>query len=210
MNIQRGALRQLGTGLRLLLILTVLLGVVYPLAITGLGSVMAPAQAAGSRVTDQNGKVVGSALVGQSFLDAEGKPDPRYFQSRPSAAGDGYDSMSSGGSNLGPENADLVAAIRERRAQVAAFNKVAQERVPVDAVTASGSGLDPDISVEYARLQADRVAAARGLDKVSVAELVTRSIQHTGPWFPGQDRVNVLRLNLELAKINPGSEGNGA
>ncbi|RKW69389.1 potassium-transporting ATPase subunit KdpC [Galactobacter caseinivorans] len=210
MNIQRGALRQLGTGVRLLIFMTVLLGVVYPLAITGIGSVVAPAQAAGSRVTDQQGKVVGSELIGQNFLTANGDPDPLYFQPRPSAAGDGYDSMSSGGSNLGPESTDLVAAIQERRAQVAAFNKVAADQVPTDAVTASASGLDPDISVEYARLQSDRVASQRGLDKGSVAELVTRSIQHTGPWLPGQDRVNVLRLNLELAKLDSGTEGNGA
>lgn len=209
MNIQRGALRQLGTGLRLLIFLTVLLGVVYPLAITGLGSVVAPAQAAGSRVTDQQGKVVGSSLIGQSFVTEAGDPDPRYFQSRPSAAGDGYDSMSSGGSNLGPESTDLVAAIQERRAQVASFNKVPAEQIPADAVTASGSGLDPDISVAYARLQSDRVASARGLDKGQVAELVTRSIQHTGPWLPGQDRVNVLLLNLELQKLD-GAEENGA
>lgn len=201
MSVQRGALRHFGTGLRLLLILTVLLGVLYPLALSGIGAIVAPAQAAGSRVSDASGRVVGSSLIGQSFLDGDGNPDPRWFQPRPSAAGDGYDAMSSGGSNLGPESRDLLAAIQERRAQLAEFNAVAPASVPADAVTASGSGLDPEISEAYARLQVERVAKARGLDRAVVDEAVTRHVRSTPWWLPGQDGVNVLELNLALEQL---------
>lgn len=188
----------LSTALRLLLIMTVLLGVAYPLAMVGLGRLVAPAQAAGSLVRDGSGEVVGSALIGQSYLLADGSPDPRCFQPRPSAAGDGYDAMSSGGSNLGPTNPELVEAIRERRAAVAAFEGVEPATVPADAVTASASGLDPDISPEYAALQLPRVARERGLAEEEVRALVEAATDR--PWvvLPGQARVNVLRLNASL------------
>lgn len=188
----------LSTALRLLLIMTVLLGVVYPLAMVGVGRLVAPAQAAGSLVLDGSGQVVGSALIGQAYLLPDGSPDPRYFQSRPSAAGDGYDAMSSGGSNLGPTNPELVEAIRERRAAVAAFEGVAPGLVPADAVSASASGLDPDISPAYAALQVARVARERGLGEDAVRALVEAATER--PWIvlPGQARVNVLRLNASL------------
>src|SRR6478736_3552923 len=154
-----------------MLVLTVILGVAYPLLVTGLGRLL-PARADGSLVTGADGAVVGSSLLGQSFTDADGAPIPGYFQSRPSAAGDGYDGAASSGSNLGPENPDLVAAIEERRAAVAALEGVPPADVPADAVTASGSGLDPHISPAYADLQVPRVARARGVSPDQVRELV--------------------------------------
>jgi potassium-transporting ATPase KdpC subunit len=197
------ALGQLSTALRLLLIMTVLLGVAYPLAMVGVGRFVAPAQAAGSWVRDGSGQVVGSALIGQSYLLADGSPDPRYFQSRPSAAGEGYDAMSSGGSNLGPTNPELVEAIKERRAAVAVFEGVDAALVPADAVTASSSGLDPDISPEYASLQVPRVAKERGLEEAQVRSLVEAATERVWVVLPGQARVNVLRLNVSLDAAKP-------
>ena len=186
--------------LRAMLVLTVILGVAYPLAVTGLGRLM-PARADGSLVTDADGAVVGSSLIGQSFTDADGAPLPQYVQSRPSAAGDGYDAAASSGSNLGPENPDLVAAIEDRRAAVAALEGVDPADVPVDALTASGSGLDPHISPEYAELQVPRVTAERGLTQDEVRRLVAAAT--TGPDLGvlGQAGVNVLDLNLALDRL---------
>jgi K+-transporting ATPase ATPase C chain len=183
--------------LRAVLVLTLVLGVAYPLLVTGLGRLM-PARADGSLVTDSDGAVVGSSLIGQSFTDADGAPLAEYVQSRPTAAGDGYDAAASSGSNLGPENPDLVAAIEDRRAAVAALEGVDPAAVPVDALTASGSGLDPHISPEYAELQVPRVAAERGLPQEEVRELVRAAT--TGPdlGYLGQAGVNVLELNLAL------------
>lgn len=187
----------LRVALRALLVLTAVLGVGYPLLVTGLGRVL-PTQADGSLVTGPDGTVVGSALIGQSFTDADGTPLPQYFQSRPSAAGDGYDGAASSGSNLGPENPDLIAAIEERRAAIAAFEGVDPDEVPADALTASSSGLDPHISPAYADLQVPRVASARGLTEDEVRTLVTDAT--TGPDLGvlGQEAVNVLELNLAL------------
>nr|WP_277344699.1 potassium-transporting ATPase subunit KdpC [Cellulomonas sp. IC4_254] len=189
----------MGVALRAMLVLTVILGVGYPLLVTGLGRLM-PARADGSLVTDTAGTVVGSALIGQSFTDADGAPLPRYFQSRPSAAGDGYDAAASSGSNLGPENPDLIAAVEERRAAVADLEGVEPAAVPADAVTASGSGLDPQISPAYAELQVPRVAAERGLSEDEVRDLVAAT---TGPdlGFLGQAGVDVLELNLALDRL---------
>ena len=145
-----------------------------------------------------DGTTVGSTLIGQSFVDADGAPLAQYFQSRPSAAGDGYDGGASSGSNYGPENADLISAITDRRAAVAAFENVDPADVPADAVTASASGLDPHISPAYALLQVDRVAAARGLDEAEVRALVESKIQARDLGFLGEPRVNVLELNLAL------------
>jgi len=180
-----------------MLALTAVLGVAYPLLVTGLGRLL-PARADGSLVTDASGAVVGSSLIGQSFTDAEGAALPQYFQSRPSAAGDGYDGAASSGSNLGPENPDLVAAVADRRAAVAALEDVDPADVPADAVTASGSGLDPHISPDYAELQVPRVAAARGLRQDEVRDLVAAAT--TGPdlGYLGQAGVDVLELNLAL------------
>lgn len=187
---------------RAMLVLTVVLGVVYPLAITGIGQLVFPWQSNGSIVTTSDGEPVGSALIGQSFTDATGNPLPEYFQPRPSAAGDGYDAGASSGSNLGPENPDLIAAIAERRAQIAAFNGVQPSEVPADAVTASGSGLDPHISPAYAAIQVQRVAEARGLPVETVRALVASHTQDRDLGYLGQPRINVLELNLALDRWN--------
>ncbi len=144
---------------------------------------------------------MGSALIGQSFTDADGNPLPEWFQPRPSAAGDGYDAGASSGSNLGPENEDLIAAIEERKAQIAEFNGVAVAEIPADAVTASASGLDPHISPEYARLQVARVAEARGLPESEVRDLVESRIQARDLGYLGEPTVNVLQLNLALDEL---------
>ena len=193
--------RQTWTALRALLILTVVLGLLYPLAITGVAQVALPAQANGSMLV-VDGEVVGSRLIGQSFTDADGAALPEWFQSRPSAAGDGYDGGASSGSNYGPENPDLVEAITTRRESIAALEGVSVDEIPADAVTASGSGLDPHISPAYARLQVDRVAEARGLERSVVADLVASMIQGRDLGYVGEPRVNVLELNARLAELD--------
>lgn len=197
MSSSRNGLRTTLVALRAMVILTIVLGVAYPLVVTGLGAVLLPGRAGGSTV-EVAGAVVGSSLIGQSFTDVNGNPLPEYFQSRPSAAGDGYDGAGSSGSNLGPENPDLIAAIHERRQQVAAFNNVEVGAVPPDAVTASSSGLDPHISPTYARLQVARVAASRSLPDAQVRELVEASIAPRDLGFMGEETVNVLELNVAL------------
>ncbi|MFK4731623.1 potassium-transporting ATPase subunit KdpC [Agromyces mediolanus] len=201
MSTTRSTLRTHWVALRAMLLLTLVLGVGYTAVVTGVGQFALPAQANGSLVRDADGAVVGSALIGQSFTDAEGAPLPEWFQPRPSAAGDGYDGGASSGSNYGPENADLVAAITERRAAIAGADGVAPEEIPADAVTASGSGLDPHISPAYARLQVARVAEARGLPEREVAALVERFVQGRDAGYLGEPTVNVLRLNLALAEL---------
>ncbi len=188
--------RTLWTALRLTLVLTVVLGIGYPLVVTAIGRVAFPAQAAGSLVRDDAGQVRGSALIGQSFLGSDGTPLPQYFQPRPSAAG--YDAAASSGSNLGPEDAGLAAAVAQRRADVATFNAVREDQVPPDAVTASGSGLDPHISPQYAAIQVARVAAARGMTEDAVRALVAAHTQGRTLGFLGEPRVNVVTLNLAL------------
>lgn len=197
MSSPRTGLRTTVVALRAMVILTLVLGVAYPLVVTGLGAVLMPGRAGGSTL-EVSGAVVGSALIGQSFTDADGNPLPEYFQSRPSAAGDGYDGAGSSGSNLGPENPDLIAAIEERRQQVADFNGVDISAVPPDAVTASSSGLDPHISPEYARLQAARVAATRSLPEVEVTRIVEANIAARDLGFLGEETVNVLELNVAM------------
>jgi K+-transporting ATPase ATPase C chain len=193
-------MRQAWISIRLLIVMTVVLGVVYPLAVFAVGRIV-PSISNGSYVTDASGTVVGSSLIGQTF-DGE-----QWFQPRPSAAGEGYDALSSSsssGSNLGPNNPDLVDAIAERQAAAAVEDGVAPESVPADAVTASGSGLDPDISPEYAQQQVARAAAARGFDAAVVATLVDDSRDATqGRFlgFIGEPRVNVLELNLALENL---------
>jgi potassium-transporting ATPase KdpC subunit len=193
------ALRTHLAALRTLLVLTVVFGLGYPLAATGLAQVLASANANGSMVSS-HGKVVGSDLIGQNFSDAKGNPLPTYFQPRPSAAGKGYDPTSTSASNLGPNDADLVKAINERRAAIAAFDGVAPSSVPADAVTASGSGLDPDISPAYAYEQVNRVAAARHLSVATVHALVKAHVQGRTLGFLGEPRVDVLSLNIALDK----------
>ncbi|MCS3442728.1 potassium-transporting ATPase subunit KdpC [Microbacterium phyllosphaerae] len=194
MSSSRTAARTAGVAVRAMLVLTLVLGVGYTLVVTGIGQLILPFQANGSPLADDRG----SALIGQSFTDADGEALPEYFQSRPSAAGDGYDGAGSSGSNLGPENPDLVAAIDERKAAIAEREGVSPDAVPADAVTASGSGLDPHISVAYALLQVPRVAAERGVPEQEVRDLVESRIQGRDLGFLGEERINVAELNLAL------------
>jgi K+-transporting ATPase ATPase C chain len=190
--------RQLLTGLRMTIVLIILVGLVYPLAMTGIAQALMRNKANGSFVSE-NGKVVGSGLIGQNFTLKNGDPDPRYFQPRPSSAGYGYDAMASAGSNLGPSNPDLFAAVKDR---VAAYRKLnglsPSASVPVDAVTSSASGLDPAISVANARLQVERVARARSLPETQVLALVAKHTQGRQLGILGEKTVNVLELNLSL------------
>ena len=201
MSSSRTTARTVGVAVRTMLVLTLVLGVGYTLVVTGIGQLLLPWQANGSPLPDDKG----SSLIGQSFTStglstgtADGEALPEYFQSRPSAAGDGYDGTSSGGSNLGPENPDLVAAIQERKEAIAAREGVDPSEVPADAVTASGSGLDPHISVAYALLQVPRVAEARDLPEAEVRALVESRIQGRDLGFLGEERINVAELNLAL------------
>ncbi|MFJ2370657.1 potassium-transporting ATPase subunit KdpC [Microbacterium sp. NPDC087665] len=194
MSSTRTTVRTAGVAIRAMLVLTLVLGVGYTLVVTGIGQLLLPSQANGSPLADDKG----SALIGQSFTDAEGEALPEYFQSRPSAAGDGYDGAASSGTNLGPENLDLVAAIDERKAAIAEREDVSPSEIPADAVTASGSGLDPHISVAYALLQVPRVAEARGLSDDTVRQIVESRIQGRDLGFLGEERINVAELNLAL------------
>jgi len=179
------------TAVLMVIVLTVLLGIVYPLAMTGLSQLIFPGQANGSLVRDSAGNVVGSALLGQNFSN------PEYFHPRPSAAGtDGYDATSSGGSNLGPTNQKLIDTARDRATAYREENGLAAEApVPVDAVTASASGLDPDISPANALIQAGRVAKARNLTEDQVRSLVNQYTEGRTLGILGEPRVNVLQLN---------------
>ena len=190
----RTAARTAGVAVRAMIVLTLVLGVGYTLLVTGIGQLLLPSQANGSPLPDDKG----SALIGQSFTDADGEALPEYFQSRPSAAGDGYDGAGSSGSNLGPENSDLVTAVEERKTAIAEREGVDPSEVPADAVTASGSGLDPHISVAYALLQVPRVAEARGVPEQEVRDLVESRIQGRDLGFLGEERINVAELNLAL------------
>ena len=185
-------LGQLGPSLRLLAVATLMLGIGYPLAVTGVAQVVFPNQADGSLIT-RDDRAVGSSLIGQSF---EGKP--AYFQSRPSAAGDGYDPTSSSASNLALDNPDLVDLVGQRRAAIARSDAIPAGRVAPDAMLASGSGLDPHISPEYAHQQVARVARERGLTRAQVSDLVDELTQGRTLGFLGEPRVNVLELNLAL------------
>lgn len=184
------AVRQVWAALRMLLVMTVVVGLAYPLAMTGLAQVAFPGRADGS-VVDRDGTAVGSSLIGQSF---DGRPE--YFQSRPSAAGAGYDPLASSASNLGPENEDLIAAVEERRQSVAGLDGTDPDEVAPDALLASGSGLDPHISPEYADQQVARVARERGLSEDTVRALVDEFTEGRMLGFLGEPHVNVLRLNL--------------
>ena len=187
-------LRQALVALRFLVVMTLVLGVVYPVALWGVGRVV-PASADGSFITNASGQVVGSSLIGQSFEGAT------WFHPRPSAAGEGYDALSSGGSNLAMDNPDQVSAVTDRKAAIVAEDGVTASDVPPDAVTASGSGLDPDISPDYAYLQVSRVAAARHLDAGAVRSLVAAHVTGRTLGFIGEPRVNVLELNLALERM---------
>ena len=197
------------TGLRILVLFTVICGLAYPLLITGISQVAFSSQANGSLVKNAQGQVVGSSLIGQSFeiVSKDGKsasPDPKYFQSRPSAAGTGilgYDPTASAGTNLGTNSEVLVTDYTALKKSIAAFNGVSESQVPPDAITSSGSGLDPDISPQYADIQVDRVAKARGLSDSVVQALVKKYTQGRDAGILGMPRVDVLNLNLALDEL---------
>jgi len=194
--------RQLVPAVMLTVLASLVLGVVYPLITFGIGQLAFRHQANGSLISRDN-QVVGSSLLGQPFSDPAGNPLPQYFQPRPSAAGNGYDATASGGSNLGPSDPRLLAAVSQRTAAYRAFNQLPPNAaVPIDAVTASGSGLDPDISVANADLQAPRVAATRHLPLNTVAALVRDHTTGRALGFLGETRVNVVELNLALDQLH--------
>jgi potassium-transporting ATPase KdpC subunit len=188
----RALIRQLRPAFMTVIVFTLICGVAYPLLSTAIGRVAFHSKADGSLVK-RDGVVVGSKLIGQTFTAAE------YFHPRPSAAGAGYDGSASSGSNLGPTNPDLLSAVSDRVAAYRAENGLGSDAlVPADAVTASGSGLDPHISVANARIQSARVAKARGLDVSVVAQLVDENTNGRQFWVLGEPGVNVLELNLAL------------
>jgi len=193
-----GIVRQASVSVAALVIATVVLGFGYPLVVTGISQLFFRDKANGSLVYS-GGKPVGSALLGQSFTDARGNPLPRYFQPRPSNAGAGYDGSSSGASNLGPSNPTLVNEVSERVRAYRQFNHMAPNAaVPVDAVTASGSGLDPDISLQNALDQAPRVAQARHRSLAQVLAVLRRQTTPAEWGFLSEPAVNVLQLNLAI------------
>lgn len=195
--------RQFLTSLRATVCLLILCCGVYPLAVWGVGRIAFPWRTNGSLV-HAGGRVVGSALIGQGFADRDGNPLARYFQSRPSAAGKGYDATQSGGSNLGPSSVDLLKVVTDRVTAYRQLNGLATDApVPADAVTSSGSGLDPDISVANALDQAPRVARARSLPVGEVTDLIRRRTNRRAWGILGEKTVNVLDLNLALDRLAP-------
>ena len=209
MNRLPGWVRQHLVALRGLLVFTVICGIAYPVVMWGVAQVAFHNNANGSLVS-YHGRVVGSSLLCQEFVDAEGNPLPQYFQPRPSAAVNsavktdyGCDPGFSAASNLGPTNPALVKLIKQRQQQIAAFDHVKVSQIPADAVTASGSGLDPDISPQNAAIQVDRVAAARHVSPAAIQALVTQHTQGRTLGFLGEPRVDVLTLNIALDQKYP-------
>ena len=189
--------KQLLPALRITLVLTVLTGLLYPGVVTGLCQLLFPQQANGSLIT-QNGRVIGSSLIGQNFAR------PEYFQPRPSAAGsDGYDPTASSGSNYGPTSQKLTDRVKASVEKFRKENPDYSGPLPADLVTASGSGLDPDLSPASAEVQAPRIAKARGLTLDQVQQLISRFTEDRDLGFLGEPRVNVLRLNLALDQLYP-------
>jgi K+-transporting ATPase ATPase C chain len=188
----RAFTRQLGPAVLAIIVFTVITGLVYPLVVTGVAQVAWNDKANGSLVK-KDGVVIGSSLIGQNFADA------KYFHPRPSAAGTGYDGLASSFSNLGPTNPDFLKSVEDRVAAYRQENNLPDtQEVPVDAVTASASGLDPDISVANAKLQASRVAQVRGMSVDQVLALVAKNTTDRQWGFLGEPGVNVLELNLAL------------
>lgn len=186
-------LKTMGRAFMLLLVMTVLTGIAYPLVVTGLANLIFPQQANGSLIY-KDGKPVGSVLIGQNFSD------PRYFYSRPSAAGkDGYDAANSSGSNLGPTNKAFLDSVAKQAEKVRTDNGLSPNTpVPSDMITASASGLDPNITPEAATIQVARVANARNFSEQKVQELVNQCTEGRQFGFLGEPRVNVLKLNMTL------------
>ncbi len=184
-------LSQLWPALRINIFLTILLGIGYPLVVTGISQIVFPHQANGSLIT-KNGQIIGSELLGQSFSK------PEYFQPRPSAAGNGYDPTASGGSNYGPTNQKLIDRVKASVDQFHKDNPDYKGPIPADLLTASGSGLDPDISPASAAAEVPRVAKARGISEDQLNQLVAEHTQTPELGILGEARVNVLDLNLAL------------
>jgi K+-transporting ATPase ATPase C chain len=209
MNRLPSIVRQHIVALRGLLLFTVLCGIIYPVVMFGVAQVAFHQQANGSLVSS-HGRVVGSSLLCQEFVDAKGNPLPQYFQPRPSTASAagvktdyGCNPLFSGASNLGPTNKVLVQDIRQRQQQIAKFDHVAISAIPADAVTTSASGLDPYISPQNAAIQVDRVAAARHISPAAVRALVSQYTKGRTLGFLGEPRVTVLTLNIALDKRYP-------
>jgi K+-transporting ATPase ATPase C chain len=188
-------LRHLWPSVMFTLITVVLLGIVYPVAMTGLSQLIFPTQASGSMV-NVAGKPIGSSIIGQLWKS------PKYFQGRPSAAGNGYDPTSTGATNLGPTSKKLIDATRSAIAALKKANPDATDPIPMDLVTTSASGLDPDISPEAAYYQAPRVAAARHMSLDAVRALIAVHVAPRQLGFLGEPRVNVLELNLALDGVH--------
>ncbi len=187
-------MKYITTALKLFAILTVLVGIIYPVAVTALAQLFFPKEAGGSLLYDSGGNLTGSALIGQPFSD------PKYFWSRPSAtSGYPYNPMASGGSNLGPTNKDLIDQISNRTELLKSSG--IQTPVPSDLVEASASGLDPHISMQSALVQISRVAKARNLDEETVHKLVLEHVEERQFGFLGEQRINVLKLNLALDTV---------
>jgi len=194
-------LAQVRPACTVLLAMALITGVVYPIGMTAVSEIAFPRQAAGSPVRDHTGAIRGSRLIGQSFTG------PQWFHGRPSATGNApYDPRASAGSNLGPTNPALAAAVGERATAVAEENPSHTGPIPIDMVTASGSGLDPHVSPAAALLQVPRVAAARGLDERAVRLLVERNVEPALFGFLGRPRVNVLELNLAVDAMGSASD----
>jgi K+-transporting ATPase ATPase C chain len=208
MNRLPGIVRQHIAALRALLLFTVICGIIYPVVLFGIAQGAFHHQANGSLVS-YHGKVVGSSLLCQEFVTAQGNPLPQYFQPRPSNATSGAkndygcDPGFSAASNLGPDNPVLVQLIKTRQKQIAAFDHVKISAIPPDAVTASASGLDPYVSPRNAAIQLDRVAAARKVSPAAVRALVLANTEGRSLGFLGEPRVNVLNLNIALDEKYP-------
>lgn len=179
-----------------LIIFTIILGFLYPLLITGISKIIFPYRSSGSLIKYE-GKIVGSELIGQNFTGEQ------YFHPRPSSAGkDGYDPLSSGGSNYAPTNEDFISAVKERISNLRKENNLEDYiKIPSDAVTSSGSGLDPDISVGNAILQADRIAKKRNIPVSEINDLIRQNTEKRMLGFLGEPKVNVLKLNLLLDNL---------